>query len=58
MATRAPAGHKTVKEALEILAISAATFWLYVSKGKINVKKVTGRTLITDEELARVLRGE
>ncbi len=37
------------------MGISASTFWKLVSKGKIRVIRIAGRTLVTQAEAVRIL---
>ena len=47
-----------VKEFCHRVGISSATFYKYVSLGKIRVIKIGGRTLVPAAEVERILRGE
>ena len=47
-----------VKEFCRRVGISPATFYKYVSLGKIRVVKIGGRTLVPAAEVERLLTGE
>jgi len=45
----------SVHEAAAALGLSAASIWKWISLGKLRAIKIGGRTLISAEELDRVL---
>lgn len=45
----------SVQEAAAALGLSASSVWKWISLGQLRVIKIGGRTLITAEELRRVL---
>ena len=55
--TETPLAYR-VKEFCRRVGISPATFYKYVSLGKIRVIKIGGRTLVPAAEVERILRGE
>ena len=53
-----PAGPKlaySVHEAAAVLGLSASSIWKWISLGQLKVVRLGGRTLITADELNRVL---
>jgi excisionase family DNA binding protein len=45
----------SVKETCKRLGIGASLFWKFVGRGQIKVVRLGGRTLVTAEEIRRVL---
>lgn len=46
----------SIPEAAAALGLSASSIWKWISLGQLRVTKVGGRTLITADELNRILK--